>query len=147
MTLSLVGRYRRQLLRALLQIGSIHLGKKKCGQLAAFSVDDGMALPEAPRTADVIAQGHYDQNEEGKEAGTHGHLDELRLIFDVHEEQDDDHHFGAGNGECYDRIEYPKIDFGRYNSQCREEQQCSEDRRVDNRRDNVMLGVLRIRHI
>src|SRR5580704_2843398 len=68
-------------------------------------------LPEAPRTAHVVAERHDDQNEERKEPGCHGHLDQLRLEEDVHEEEDNDDGLSAGDGKSHNWVEDAEIDI------------------------------------
>ncbi len=54
-------------------------------------------LPSSPGAADVVAHRHHDKDEEGEKACGNRHLDEVGLILDVHEEEDNDDGFEAGD--------------------------------------------------
>src|ERR1035437_5271520 len=86
------------------------------------------ALPEAPRAADVVRQRHRDEDQEGVEAGADRHLDQVRLILHVHEEQDDDDALEAGDCERDDGIEHSQFDRGGIDGNRRACQQRDEHR-------------------
>ena len=67
-----------------------------------------------------------------------------RLILDVHEEQDDDDRLEAGDGQRDDGVEDAEVDVGGHDGERRARKQRGEDHGVLGRRDDVVLGVLRV---
>src|SRR5260370_11498310 len=106
-----------------------------------------MNLPEPPGAAHIVAQRHRDQREERKEAGANRHLDEIRLILDVHKEQDDDDRLGRRNRQSHNGIQDAEIFKRRGDSNPSEGQKRSEDDDVRLGADDMMFGVLRIDYI
>src|ERR1700733_15402787 len=104
-------------------------------------------LPETPGTTDVVAQRHRNQHKKREEAGGDSQLDQFRLIFNVHEKQNNDDRLRASDSQRYYRIEYSKIDIRCRNGERSPYQQRNEDNRIGHRLHDVMLSMLRIRYV
>ena len=65
----------------------------------------------------------------------------------MHEKQDDDHSLGAGNRKGHNRIEDSEILKRSKDRETSEDEQRSEDDPIHTRRDDVMIGVLRVHYI
>ena len=103
--------------------------------------------PQAPCPADVVGQRHRNQHDKREEPGDDRQLDQLRLIFDVHEKQNDDHCLGTSNPKGDDGVEESHVYFRRDNGKDSANQQGAKDHAILKRRDDVMLVMLRVHYI
>src|ERR1700734_2293432 len=104
-------------------------------------------LPEAPSATHIVRQSHRDQHEEREESRADSHLDQLRLIFDVHEEQNNDHSLRRRNRQSHNRIQNAQILKRRGDSNPGEGQKRREDDDVRLWADDMMFGMLRVSYI
>src|ERR1700730_8245808 len=111
------------------------------GRILSSGGVDEEVLPETPRTAHVVAQRHRNQREERKESSANRHLDEIRLVLHVHEEQDDDDRLDRRNRQSDNGIQDAEIDERRTDGNRGEGQKRSKDDDVRLWTDDMMFGV------
>jgi hypothetical protein len=87
-----------------------NLWLRQCRSLDICAGVQETDLPKSPGAADVIAEGHGNQNQKDKYARHHGQLEQLGTVVDVHGKEHHQAGFQAGERQNDDRAENAKID-------------------------------------